>query len=176
MVSSVVYHAPRMKTMAGSSVLGAIAGNWQLAGIETLQSGSPVTVVSKADRAAGAGSPNADLVGVLDLPTDRPRGQKVAQYFNTAAVTQPAPGTYGTLGRNTLRGPGYANTDASISRVFPLWFRESANLTFRTEFFNLFNRPQLGQPEERLGRATFGQITTTSADPRILQFSLKIAF
>ncbi|MDQ2950456.1 MAG: TonB-dependent receptor [Acidobacteriota bacterium] len=175
-VSSVVYQTPRWKTLAGSSLLGAVVGQWQLAGIETLQSGAPLTVKSSADRAAGAGSPNADLIGALDLPTDRPRGQKIAQYFNTVAVVQPAVGTYGTIGRGSLRGPGYANTDASISRVFPLHFRESANLTFRTEFFNLLNRSQLGQPEVRLGRATFGQITATSADPRILQFSLKVGF
>jgi hypothetical protein len=175
-VSSVVYHTPKLTQVGGSGLLAAVLGAWQLAGIETLQSGAPFSITSSADRVAGAGSANADLVGDLHLSSDRSRGSKIAQYFNTAAVVQPAVGTFGTLGRNALRGPGYANTDASVSRIFPLKFRESANLMFRTEFFNLFNRPQLGQPEGRLGRATFGTITSTSADPRILQFSLKLAF
>lgn len=175
-VSSVVYNTPKIHEVGGSTLLGAILGEWQLAGIETLQSGAPFTVTSTADRTAGAGTSYADATGDLSLPSGRPRGQKIAQYFNTAAVVQPAEGTFGTLGRNTLRGPGYAETDASVTRVFPLGFREGTRLTFRTEFFNLFNRPQLGQPENRLGRATFGQITSTSADPRILQFSLKVAF
>ena len=134
------------------SISASLAGRRiSTAGSETLQSGAPLTIKSTANQAAGAGSPNVDLVGVLELPTDRPRAQKITQYFNTNAVAQPAVGTYGTIGRNSLRGPGYANTDVSISRVFPLRFRESANLMFHTEFFNLLNRPQLGQPENRLG-------------------------
>jgi hypothetical protein len=175
-VSSILYNVPAFKTLAGSSVAGKIFGNWQFGGIVTLQSGSPFRLRSSGDRAAGAGDPRLDLIGTLELPTDRSRGAKIAQYFNTAAVTQPAPGTYGTLGRNTLRGPGYANTDATASRVIPLKFRESASLTFRAEFFNLFNRAHLANPENRFGNSAFGRIIATSADPRILQLSLKVKF
>ena len=104
------------------------------------------------------------------------RGRQVAQYFNTSAVAQAVAGTYGTLGRNIPRGPGFNNTDLSVSRAFPLHFREGAKLAFRTEFFNLFNRPQLGLPNATIGNRTFGRITSSASAPRILQLSLKVEF
>ena len=84
--------------------------------------------------------------------------------------------TYGALGRNILRGPGFDDTDLSVSRAFPLPFREGAKLAFRTEFFNLFNRPQLGLPNATIGNRTFGRITSSASGPRILQLSLKVEF
>ena len=85
-------------------------------------------------------------------------------------------GAYGTLGRNILRGPGFDNTDLSVSRAFPLHFREGARLAFRTEFFNLLNRPQLGLPNATIGNRIFGRITPSASAPRILQLSLKVEF
>ena len=106
------------------------------------------------------------------------RGQQIAQYFNTSAVAQAAPGTFGTLGRNILRGPGFKNFDMSVSRSIPLRFREGMRVQFRTEFFNLFNNPQLGLPNTVLGTSTFGRITSIvpGSNPRILQLSLKVIF
>jgi hypothetical protein len=93
----------------------------------------------------------------------------------TSAVAQAAPGTYGTLGRNILRGPNFENTDLGVSRTFPLPFREGLIL-FRTEFFNIFNQPQLGLPNATIGNRTLGIITSTASPPRILQLSLKVEF
>jgi hypothetical protein len=177
---SFVWELPDAGNAAGSKVLSAVLGNWQLSGIVTLQSGRPFSVISSGDRTAGAanggnGDAFADLSGNL-VATGGSRGQQVAQYFNTSAVAQAAPGTYGTLGRNILRGPDFKNTDLSASRNFPLHFREGARVAFRTEFFNLFNRPQLGQPNGTIGNRTFGRITSTTSAPRILQLSLKVEF
>ena len=127
-VTSFVWNLPDPGKRAGSPVLSAIAGNWQMSGIVTLQSGRSFGLSSSGDRAAGAGSPFPDLVGNLFLASDRSRGEKIARYFNTGAVVQPAPGTYGTLGRNVLRGPAFYNTDMSVSRNIPLKFREAAKL------------------------------------------------
>jgi hypothetical protein len=148
-----------------------------MSGIVTLQSARPFSVSSSGDRTAGASGKEAyaDLVGNLTL-TGGSRGQQIARYFNTAAVAQAQPGTYGTLGRNVLRGPNYKNADLSISRAFPLKFRESARLLFRSEFFNAFNRVNLGLPDSTLGRNTTGRITSVDGGPRILQFSLKAEF
>jgi hypothetical protein len=177
-VGSFVWELPGKQI--SSKPLSALLGDWQMSGIVTLQSGSPFTVFSSGDRTAGAanggnGDAYADLTGNLKV-TGGSRGQQIAQYFNTSAVAQAAPGTYGTLGRNILRGPGFDNTDLSVSRAFPLHFREAAKLLFRTEFFNLFNRPQLGQPNATIGNTTFGRITSTASTPRILQLSLKVDF
>lgn len=180
-VTSFVWNLPDPGKASGSKPLSAIFGGWQVSGIVTLQSGRPFTINSSGDRTAGAargggGDARADLVGNLFLSNDRSRGERIARYFNTDAVAQARPGTFGNLGRGVLAGPGYANTDFSVSRSFPLKFQESARLLLRSEFFNLFNRPQLGLPEGTIGRATFGKITTTDADARILQFSLKLEF
>jgi hypothetical protein len=178
-VGSFVWDVPDPGKPLGSRVLSAIAGHWQISGLVTLQSGRTFSLSSSGDRAAGAGSPFPDLVGNLFLPDDRSRGEKIAQYFNTSAVAQPAPGTYGTLGRNVLRGIPFYNTDASIYRSIPLRFRESARMTFRAEFFNLFNRPQLSIPDgngRTVGNSSFGRITTVDSGPRILQFGLKVEF
>ncbi len=175
-VTSFVWNLPDPGKNSGQRALSLVLGNWQASGIVTLQSGRPFSITSSGDRAAGAGTPYGDQAGNLFLDPGRPRGQRIDQYFNTSAAVQPAAGTYGTLGRNILRGPGYANTDLSISRRFPLHFRESASLWFRSEYFNLFNRPTLGLPGSQIGPSSFGKITGTDADQRILQFSLKVEF
>ena len=173
-VTSFVWDLPGKSL--GSKAAAAILGGWQMSGIVTLQSGRPFSLSSSGDRAAGAGSPYPDLVGDLFLPSGRSRGEQIARYFNTTAVVQPAPGTYGTLGRNVLRGPAFYNTDLSVSRSIPLGFREGARLNFRSEFFNVFNRPQLGIPDRSVGGSAFGRITTVDSGPRILQFGLKVEF
>jgi hypothetical protein len=125
------------------------------------------------------------VIGQVALSSSRSRGAQIAEYFNTSAVTQAAPGTYGTLGRNSLVGPGFANVDFSVSRAFPLRFLgERGKLLFRSEFFNLFNRPNLDNPGDPnlnnpgnlVGTGSFGQLTATANDARILQFSLKVLF
>lgn len=76
-----------------------------------------------------------------------------------------------------LVGPGYVNTDVSLSRNVPLRFlSESGRLTFRAEAFNVFNHPNLANPGNKLASATFGKITSVSAPPRIMQFSVKVIF
>jgi hypothetical protein len=72
-----------------------------------------------------------------------------------------------------LNGPGYLNTDLSLFKVFPL--RERMKLEFRAEFFNAFNRPQLANPNATIGDS-FGQIQSTVADNRDVQFGLKFVF
>jgi hypothetical protein len=184
-VDSFVWQIPDAGQAMHSKVASAILGNWQAGGIITLQSGSPFSIYSTNDAMAGAGTAMADVIGTVALPGGRSRGEQVAEYFNTSAVAQAAAGTYGTLGRNALIGPGFANVDFSMARNFRLPFLgESGRLTFRAEFFNLFNRPNLANPGDPnlnnpgnlVGTDSFGQITATASDARILQFSLKVAF
>lgn len=184
-VDSFVWQIPDAGHAMGSRLASAILGHWQAGGIITLQSGGPFSILTTDDAVAGAGTGNADVIGQLQLPSSRSRGAKIAEYFNTSAVTQAAPGTYGTLGRNALVGPGLANVDFSMSRAFPLRFLgEAGGLVFRAEFFNLFNRvnldnpgdPNLANPGNLIGTDSFGMLTATATDPRILQFSLKVTF
>jgi hypothetical protein len=176
-VSSFVWQLPDAGKALNSAVMSAILGGWSTSGIITLQSGRPYFINSTGDRAAGGGTPRADVLGTVDLDSDRSRGEKIAEYFETSAVGQPAPGTYGTMGRNSLIGPGFANVGFSLFRRIDVpAFGEQGGVIFRAEFFNMLNAAHLNNPQTGLGSAAFGKITSTVADPRILQFALKIEF
>jgi hypothetical protein len=74
-----------------------------------------------------------------------------------------------------LHGPGQFNTDLSISKLFRL--TERANLEFRTEFFNAFNNAVFQDPDNTTTDVgSFGHITSTASNPRVMQFALKLSF
>jgi hypothetical protein len=176
-VDSLVWNIPDPGKALNSRAASFIFGNWETSGIVTLQSGQPFTINSTNDPTGGAGKPRADAIGPIQLDSGRSRGARIAQFFNIVNVVQAQPGTFGTLGRNALIGPGYANIDFTVFRRFPIHkLGEAGTFIFRSEAFNLFNRPQLDVPNTNLGSSSFGRITKTAADARILQFSLKLAF
>jgi hypothetical protein len=150
-------------------------GGWQSSGIVTLQSGRPFSVLSGVDNSfSGIASDFADIVGDPYLDTSRSRGELINQYFNTAAFVPNAPGTFGNAPRSLLRGPGLATFDMSLIKSFPV--KERMAIQFRSEFFNLFNRPNFGNPYNvQRVTARFGRIES-AGDPRILQFALKLSF
>jgi hypothetical protein len=82
--------------------------------------------------------------------------------------------TYGTLGRNVLRGPGRFNTDLALSKHMKL-FGEKLDAEFRADAFNLFNNAEFANPDTNIGDPSFGQISST-ADPRILQLALHLKY
>jgi hypothetical protein len=96
------------------------------------------------------------------------------QAANADASTLTGKFSYGTLGRNVLRGPGRVNTDLALSKHFKL-FNEKLDAEFRADAFNLFNNAEFGNPDTNIGDPNFGQISTTS-DPRILQLALHLKF
>ncbi len=81
--------------------------------------------------------------------------------------------TYGTLGRHAFRGPGRGNFDIAIAKNTNI--TERVGLEFRTEFFNAFNSVQFDNPDTNPNSSLFGEITTTY-DPRIIQFGLRLTF
>jgi hypothetical protein len=153
----------------------AALGGWQFSGITNLRSGFPFSVSSGTDRAfSGTGSSFADLIGDPVLDSGRSRAEKIERYFNTAAFTQAAIGTFGTSPRNVLRGPGAVTFDLGLMKVFPL--TERLRFQFRAELFNAFNTPRFNSPFANANTpARFGRIEG-AADPRIVQFALKLAF
>jgi hypothetical protein len=85
----------------------------------------------------------------------------------------PAEGTFGNMGKGSLRGPGLFNLDMGVFKTFSM--TERMKLQLRAEFFNALNHTNLGDPGNYLGGG-FGQIYGTSTDPRISQLALKFAF
>jgi len=174
-VNSFVWDLPKLE----QPVANAILGNWRFSGIVTLQSGRPFNIGASNNSVAGAGTARADLIGegypVLD--PDRPKGEVLAKYFDTTRFANPAPNTYGSLGRNSLFGPGYANVDLSVAKAWVLPFLgDQGRFEYRFEAFNLFNATHMANPVTGLTNPNFGKITSTDGDPRILQMALKVAW
>ena len=172
---SFVWRLPRAGQALNQKWLGTVVDGWQLSCLYAARTGMPFSVAATNDAMASGGSPRADLVGVVQLDSGRARADKIRQFFNTSALAQPAAGSWGTLGRNALRNPDTSNADVSVTRSFRLLFSEGANLTLRGEFFSLLNHPQLGTPDVRIGRSSFGTISTVTGT-RVLQLGLKVAF
>jgi len=160
----------------GKGALGLVAGGWQTNGIVTLQSGGPLNIGNGVDISrTGIGQDRVNIIGNPKLPSDRPKAERLLRWFNTQAFQEPAAGTFGTLGRNTERGPGLAALDFSAFKNFVLPWSEGHKIEFRGEFFNLFNRANFGNPNTTRINALFGRITS-AGDPRIVQLGLRYSF
>ena len=175
-VGSFLWQLPFLNN--SSTPLRLVAGGWQLNGIVTLESGVPFSVFAGSDRSVdGVGGDRPNLIGNPELDTGRPKGEKVARYFDTTAFQLNDVGTYGTAGRNLIRGPGNATVDFSVLKNFNTpWFNsEGANLQLRVEAFNIFNRTNFANPNSTLTSTLFGRITS-AGEPRILQFGIRFVF
>jgi len=176
---SYVYELPwgrgRRWGQSWTGITDALFGNWQVSGIHVLQSGLPLTPTLSGTTVLNLGSDRVarpNLVGDPELPTSQ---RTVERWFNTDAFTipGPAPQAFGNAGVGIMRGPGYANFDFSIAKNIRV--DENRFVQFRTELFNAFNRANFGPPDIRREAATFGRILT-AANPRIIQFGLKVYF
>jgi len=159
-----------------------LTAGWQVLGIGTLLSGSPFTVYSgQQETSVGVqGTDRPDQIGAPVLSTSRTvredyfgLGADNASYFYIPS------GRFGTLGRNTFRGPAMHNFDLALIKDTPLL--ESANgtrssLQFRAEFFNIFNIVNFGLPSNIVLGPGFGEISRTSGTSRQIQFSLKVIY
>lgn len=146
--------------------------------------------VSTAQYAAGKGPGDVATAGDvkqrLGGTTGGP-GFFNASAFSTVPIVGATPGNsatggtgWGNSGYGTVLGPGQVNFDATLQKTTRVGgLREDANLIFRTEFFNLFNHAQFSNPtggQLQVNSSTFGQITSTSVNPRLIQFALKYVF
>jgi outer membrane receptor protein involved in Fe transport len=156
------------KPMLQSGVASHILGGWLVSGIYSARSGRAFTVTQ------GNNNVGADQTGVPNLTGDPEGPQTVAQWFNPAAFTPVPSGTFGNAGRNILRGPGWVTFDLSVQRRLVMGSR--ANLTFRADVFNVFNRANFGLPVSNISAANVGVISTLAGDPRVAQLSLRFGF
>ncbi len=152
-------------------VINQLIGGWQVNGILTLQSGYPITVRRSGDPLGIAtdGAVRPDMVCPPNLPSGE---QTINRFFRTECFSAP-PNRFGNAGRSTVFGPGIHNWDMAVFKNFAI--SERMRLQFRSEFFNAFNQVNWGIPGRDLGVAGFGVINS-AADPRIIQFGLKLSF
>lgn len=165
---------------------------WQFLNLTTFMSGSPFTVYSGVQQtgAGSAGADRPDLVAKPHVSTGRAnradyfgRGTNNASFFsipiNVPGGTGPNQGRFGTLGRNTFRGPGFQNYDMALIKDTPFGRRgngEMGTIEFRAEFFNIFNIVNFGLPSNVLKGTGFGTISKTSGTSRQIQFSVKLIY
>ena len=155
---------------------------WQLNSLFTFNTGQPI-VITAGTNASGSGE-NLDRVNLIGDPfaSITPATAPVVQYLNKAAFAAPALGTFGTLGRDAIYGPGIGTVDFSVFKRTPITDRISTE--FRVEIFNLFNRTNYANPSGTFSSSSFGQLTATFnnsnapglgfAEPRNTQLALKI--
>ena len=165
----------------GSNATGAadrIIGGWQVGGITSLSTGGWFTVTGSIS--AGAQSDGQQRPDQVSNPNGTPCVP--GTFFNTCAFADPALGSFGSTGRNTLRGPGLQIWDFSVFKNFRL--TESKHFEFRSEFFNIFNHPNLqfakSGPQNSISTTTFGTpqfgFLTAARPPRQIQFALKFYY
>jgi hypothetical protein len=170
-----IWDVPR--TGSSNAFVNAAVDGWQVNGLITAKSGSPIEPRTGADNAL-SGTPNQrpNVVGDPTLSTDRPRADLIDAWFDRTRFFAPAPGTFGDVGRNALIGPGDFDTNLGVFKNFALPGREGMRLQFRSEFFNLLNWVNLGNPNTTLTAGTRMGRITSAGSARVIQFALKLIF
>jgi hypothetical protein len=169
-----------------------LTAGWQFLNITTLTTGSPFTVFSGVQQ-TGAGAGGTDRPDLIAMPHFSTSGKVRADYFgrsadnasffniplNVPGGTGPNHGRFGTLGRDTFRGPGFHDFDVALIKDTPVGHRgsgELATVEFRAEFFNVFNLVNFGLPSNIVRGSGFGLISKTAGSSRQIQFSLKLIY
>jgi carboxypeptidase family protein/TonB-dependent receptor-like protein len=196
LVANFTWYAPKFGSLPG--VMHQALTDWVFSGIAVIQTGGALSVFdTNAGSVYGllAGQVRAQRTG-SDPRTHGSLFSRVVNngYLDANAFTRApeAPnGTsladqdFGNSGVGIVRGPGQHNLDMAIERIFPV--KETSSFRFRAEFFNLTNTPQFANPNTFLGygdptlsnptaSASFGRITSTATNPRIIQFAAKYIF
>ncbi len=158
-----------------------VLGNWQLSGILTLLTGTPVTVTASGTSLNTPGeTQTANQVAPLQILHGINTGNL---WFSTSSFAQPTGVVFGNTGRNIMSGPGLFALNASLFKSFKIG--ERVNMDVRGEAFNLTNTPQFANPQGSLTSSTFGYVTSTlgsgtgvngTGGGRSVQLGLKVNF
>jgi hypothetical protein len=174
--------------------LDRIAGGWEVGSLGILTTGQPLSISSgiyTGPNVTDFGPLGSNIGALADFSgTNRKIGRIErfgggVRFFRPDEIGQftvPAPGSTGSSGRNTFRGPGFFNTDFSLVKRFRVW-GEGTFVNFRAEAYNLLNTVNFVPPAVNMQTPqTFGQISATptgaanQSGARILQFALRVDF
>jgi hypothetical protein len=166
----------------------ALLGDWSLAAIATIQSGSALTIAqTNSTNVFGISEDRAQLSGTCSKSQLVKGGtvqSKLGGYFNATCFTSsPVVGadgigtSFGNSATGIVDGPGQANLDLAFSKTVALnWPVEKSSLQFRAEFFNALNHTQFANPDTNFTSPTFGVISSTAVNARVGQLALRFAF
>ncbi|MDQ2776921.1 MAG: Plug and carboxypeptidase regulatory-like domain-containing protein [Acidobacteriota bacterium] len=177
------YDIPIARSWQSVRAAKLVASNWQISGVATFASGFPVPInfsTTNGENTSGGGDPQrVNLTCNPNLPhSDR----SITRFFDTSCVQFMGVGQVGDAARNPIRGPGINNFDLTVFRNFNLG-SEKRVLTFRWEFYNIFNHSQfrsvdanaLFTPAGVQSNSDFGVVNGTRP-PRVMQGSLRFRF
>ena len=184
-VLSYIYELPSPR----NQFMGFLRG-WSLAGVTTIQAGQALTITNtNPNNVFGISEDRAQIASGCttgQLVTKGSLESRLKNYFNTTCFTNPpvigddgVATDFGNSGVGIVKGPDQVNFDIAIIKRTGIarWLGEKSNLEFRAEMFNSFNHPQFANPDTSLSDGpAFGQISSTSVNPRIVQFALKLNF
>lgn len=174
LVTNFVWELPKLK--GWNSLVRGVLGDWQLSGIWSARSGSPLGISGGNGNRSGTGTGQR-----ADYATSQPdlmvrqgsESQWLNRYFNTAAFKVSTPGTLGNTPRALIHGPPVNSWDMGISKNWR--YQERYRLQFRWEMFNALNHPNFGNPNTNPSSVNFGRITS-GGNPRVMQGALKLYF
>jgi hypothetical protein len=184
------YDLPFARDRAG--ITGALLGNWRLAGIVNVRSGSPLTVFVQNNRSRSLWQPSLGPGIGRDRASYAPGFDGASAvtgdpnaWFNPAAFALPAAGTFGNTGRGDFIGPNLRTVDLSLIKDAPLTRLARGRLEIRLEAFNILNRANFGPPqliafagaadgEQPL--ASFGRVRNTITSARQIQVGARVRF
>jgi hypothetical protein len=166
-------------------LLDEAIGGWQVSSTMLFSSGNPFTVSSGQSTYAQGGGAFPNSTGISTTPAG---GHTLAEWYNPAAFSLPANGTFGDVRRNTVYGPALNLVNLSAGKKFDLY--KQVKLQIRADATNAFNHPSFGVPNDTLTAtggqqpggaygATAGgsqQITTTTVGGRTVQLGAHLEF
>lgn len=170
---SMVYGLPALKQ---SGFVHTISKDWRLSAIYQAQSGFPFTISVFGDT-ANAGTllgENPIRANYTGQPIFDANSKTADRWFNPAAFSTPAAFTFGTVGRNTVYGPGRQTLDLALQREFAM--TETIKVQVRAEAFNALNHTNLGTPNRFVNTPQFGTITEAATPGREIQFGVRLSF
>ncbi|HZR66616.1 MAG TPA: carboxypeptidase-like regulatory domain-containing protein [Terriglobales bacterium] len=183
-----IYDIPLARN-SSSRFMKSVVGGWQLSGIVTMESGTPLNLAVNSGTVSSvfpggdvANRPN--LVGSISYPKTPVVGNGAVtgiQWVNPAAFQTPAPGTWGNLGFDALRGAGRDDWNLSLFKSFLISESRGSRFEFRADAFNAWNHTQFGGSGQNGGfsnnltAGNFGQYTS-AFDPREFQLGAKLIF
>jgi hypothetical protein len=171
-----------------SGILPSLLGGWSAAGVVVIQSGTALTITNtNANNVFGISQDRAQLTGSCtkgQLVTAGTLVTRLNNYFNVGCFTTPpvigadGVGTgFGNSGTGIVNGPGQANLDLAVSKSVALARpNEQRIVQFRAEFFNALNHPQFANPDTNFNSPTFGVISSTSVNSRLVQLAVRFVF
>jgi len=184
-VASYIYDLPFLKDSAQPILKHVVAG-WQVSGVTTIQSGSPVNATLSGDQAniGISGLQRPDLRGAVPELNCQPNTagatpvarRQLINCYDAAAFALPAQFTFGNAARNILRGPKFSSTDLSFMKNVPIGpAGNDMRLQIRVEIFNVFNQVNYNNPNASFGSTAFGTITGAGT-MRQIQLGGKLLF